>query len=127
VENISYDTEKAKLIISGQLKSYVPDVDVVYDTEKGICFDYASLMAAMLRSQGIPTKLVMGYVAPNNTYHAWNEVYIAGVGWVRIRGQIYFDGVKWTRMDATFAAGNENKDMTSFFKDDKNYAKTSEY
>ena len=30
----------------------------------------------MLRSQGIPTKLVKGYSDNVDGYHAWNEVYI---------------------------------------------------
>ena len=50
--------------------------------KKGICFDYAALMTAMLRSQDIPTKLVVGYTG--NLYHAWINVYLEGQGWVVI-------------------------------------------
>ena len=39
----------------------LPSVDETLKTKKGICFDYAALMTAMLRSQGIPTKLEIGY------------------------------------------------------------------
>lgn len=77
---------------------YVPYPDRTYTNGWGICFDYSSLMAAMLRSQKIPTKIVVGYAG--STYHAWLSVYITGQGWVD--GIIRFDGNKWTRMDPTF-------------------------
>ncbi len=32
----------------------------------------------MLRSEGIQTKLIMGYRADTAVYHAWNEVYVDG-------------------------------------------------
>lgn len=127
VENVSYDTEKAKKIINGDLSGYLPDVDIVLTDKKGICFDYSSLMAAMLRSQGIPTKLIMGYVAPNNVYHAWNEVYISGIGWVKIQSSVYFDGKSWSRMDSTFASSNKSGTKTSFIGDGSNYTKKYEY
>ena len=72
VDNITYDTEKAT-----QMKNatgYLPDPDETFHTKTGICFDYASLAAAMLRSVGIPTKIVTGYVADQSIYHAWNMV-----------------------------------------------------
>ena len=65
-------------------KGYLPDVDSVLDARKGICFDYAALMASMLRAQGIPTMLVIGYA--DRSYHAWNNVLVDG---------------KWYRFDAT--------------------------
>lgn len=75
VENIRYDSDK----VFDLLYNYLPDIVETYTTEMGICYDYASLFAAMLRSIGIPAKLVKGYAgyAPD-TYHAWNEVLIEG-------------------------------------------------
>jgi len=95
----------------------------------GICFDFSSLLAAMLRSQDIPAKLAMGFVAtsPKPTYHAWNEVYINDVGWIRIRSQIYFSGKDWERMDATFASSNTTGRRTQFMREDNNYVKDKEY
>ena len=55
ISNVTYDTAKASSVQSG----YLPNVDVVLAQKKGICFDYAALMTAMLRSQDIPTKLVV--------------------------------------------------------------------
>ena len=76
VNNISYDYDLAATVAPG----YLPDVDKVLESGKGICFDYAAVMAAMLRSQNIPCKLVVGFAG--KVYHAWINVYIEGVGWV---------------------------------------------
>lgn len=123
VANIKYDTEKANTVKSG----YLPNVDEILDSSKGICFDYSALMASMLRSLGIPTKLVTGYVAPKSLYHAWNEVYIKNIGWVKVSGSIYFDGKNWSRMDSTFAASSSSKKMAEFIGNGKNYSKKYEY
>lgn len=101
IGNITYDTEKAQLVTQGRLAGYVPDVDSVLASQKGICFDYAALMTAMLRSQSIPTCMQIGYVT-GGVYHAWICTYITDVGWVN--GVIRFDGQSWTLMDPTFAA-----------------------
>ena len=127
LNNIVYDYDKAKKVVAGELNGYVPTVDVVLNSGKGICFDYSSLMAAMLRSLGIPTKLIMGYVAPNNAYHAWNDVYIMGKGWIRINSSVYFDGKNFSRMDSTFAAANKSGKQTSFIGNGKNYSPLYQY
>lgn len=59
---------------------YLPDVDSVWKKRTGICFDYAAVMACMLRVQGIPTQLVIGHA--DAAYHAWNNVWLNGE-WVR--------------------------------------------
>ena len=71
-KNNKYDFKKLATLPT----SYVPTVDKTLIDKTGICYDFSSLYAAMLRSQGIPAKLVKGY-APKNAvgYHAWNEVY----------------------------------------------------
>lgn len=103
VSSIDYDYDKAESVQSG----YLPDVDETLATGKGICFDYAAVMTAMLRSQRIPTRLAVGYVG--DIYHAWISVYIQGTGWVD--NIIYFDGSDWVLMDPTFAAtGDAGKD-----------------
>lgn len=77
-ENISYDYGKAASVTSGTIKSYVPSPDATLSSGKGICTDYASLVAAMLRAQGIPCKMVYGYINNGAAYHAWNQVYYGG-------------------------------------------------
>ena len=96
VGTLHYDYEKAATVKSG----YLPVLDQVLEEEKGICFDYAALMTAMLRSQEIPCKLVVGYAG--ETYHAWISVWTEENGWVD--GIIFFDGQVWKRMDPTFAS-----------------------
>jgi transglutaminase-like putative cysteine protease len=109
VDNISYDYDKAATVQKG----YLPDVDDTLSAKSGICFDYAAMMSAMLRSQRIPTRLVVGYAG--EVYHAWISVYLKEQGWVDI---VYFDGTQWVRMDPTFAASGNNE---AFIKDNSNY------
>ena len=96
ITNIKYDKELADSVQAG----YVPNVDAVMEKGKGICFDYAAVMAAMLRSQGIPTKLVIGYAG--SAYHAWIDVYSEEEGW--LDSYIFFDGQTWKLMDPTFVS-----------------------
>ena len=102
VKNFTYDRERAATVKSG----YLPVVDDVLAAKKGICFDYSAVMSSMLRSQGIPCKLVVGYTG--KTYHAWINVYIEGQGW--IEQYIFFDGTNWTMMDPTFVSSGKGSD-----------------
>lgn len=99
--NVAYDEAKAAQMADAT--NYVPNPDETLASKKGICFDYASLAAALLRSQGIPCKIVTGNVSPDNIYHAWNLVYIDG-SWVTASFSV--DQSTWTRIDLTFAAGS---------------------
>jgi transglutaminase/protease-like cytokinesis protein 3 len=105
VANIDYDDALADSITSNEISVYVPDPDRTYNTRKGICFDYAALMCAMLRSQGIPTRLCVGQTSLG--YHAWNEVYFDGQGWVIVASFSWqeINGTGWVMFDSTFAAG----------------------
>ena len=114
INNTKYDYAFAEAVQSG----YLPDVDVTLDTGMGICFDYAALMTAMLRSEGIPSKLVIGYAG--DIYHAWVNVYIQGQGW--IQQAIYFDGKSWTLMDPTFVSSSGVSDAASKFNYTMKYA-----
>ncbi len=102
---ISYDYS-----VVGKLEGgYVPNLEQLLVVKKGICLDYSALATAMLRSQGIPTRLVFGYVRKNDgtqAYHAWIDVYSSESGW--INGVIYFDGVSWKLMDPTHASTSGN-------------------
>lgn len=55
---------------------YLPQASRLTQGNQGICYDFASLTASLLREMGVPTRLVMGYTKNVETYHAWNEVYI---------------------------------------------------
>ncbi len=112
-ENIVYDTELA----ANAPLDYLPDIDATMDSGKGICFDYAALMTAMLRSQGIPTKLEVGY--SGQVYHAWISVYLEEKGWVD--NIISFDGNSWSLMDPTLAASNSASSVKKYVGDGSNY------
>jgi transglutaminase-like putative cysteine protease len=114
INNLTYDRELAANVKSG----YLPDVDLILEKGKGICFDYAAVMTSMLRSQGIPTKLVVGYAG--QAYHAWISVYSDETGW--INNAIFFDGKQWKLMDPTFAStGNQSATVMNYIGDGTNY------
>lgn len=98
ISNFTYDYDKAKTVPKG----YLPVVDDIMDKKTGICFDYAAVMASMLRTQNIPTRLEVGYM--KEEYHAWISVYTKEQGW--INGLIEFDGTTWKLMDPTFASSS---------------------
>ena len=50
-------------------------MDSILKTKSGICYDFSTLYGAMLRSTGVPTKLVTGYSLNAIGYHSWNEIY----------------------------------------------------
>ncbi len=92
-KNIDYDDEKASM--GGTF--YMPDIEETLTTQKGICIDYAALTVAMLRSRGIPAKLVVGYV--DDVFHAWVSVYTEETG--TIGSDIIFTGEGWVLLDPT--------------------------
>lgn len=89
ISNIKYDTDRAASVSTG----YLPDLDHVMEQGKGTCLDYAALYATMLRSQGVPCQVVIGYYGSDRQCHAW----------VRSR----FDG-EWAYSDPTFGAGRRS-------------------
>jgi len=94
VADLPYDYEKAYNSDSLPFV-YIPNVDEVLMSGTGICSDKSALLAAMLRSQGIPTKYVSGEV--NGNPHAWNEVYIDNT---------------WFPIDSTFGTFYVTSDYT---------------
>ena len=113
ITNIEYDMVLAETVQSG----YLPDPDQVLARGMGICFDYAAVMAAMLRSQGIPTKLVIGYTGED--YHAWISVYSDETGWMD--DLIFFGEHDWRLMDPTFASSGNTPEMIAFIGQGENY------
>jgi transglutaminase-like putative cysteine protease len=68
----------------------------LFTQKAGFCVHFASAMAVMLRSVGVPTRLAIGYlpgepgsekgeyILRDKFYHAWPQVYFPGYGWVDI-------------------------------------------
>lgn len=111
--SISYDYNKA----SDPPVGYTTDIDSILESGTGICLDYAAVMASMLRSQRIPTRLEVGYA--QDAYHAWISIYIENIGW--LNGIIEFDGQHWTLVDPTFGANTDDKTLKKFIGDGSNY------
>ena len=113
-ENLTYDYDLADTVESG----YLPDVDATLESKKGICFDYAALTTAMLRSRDIPCKLQIGY--SGTVKHAWVSVYIRSKGWVD--KAVEFSGDSWSRMDPTFDSNSDDEEtIQQYIGNDDNY------
>lgn len=108
VANVKYDYTLAANVT----QDYIPNNDNTLASKKGICYDYASLFATMLRSEGIPTKLVMGNTSYVSVYHAWNEVLLNG---------------KWVTIDTTVDAGLGKNKETGFTKASSKYTAAKIY
>lgn len=120
IKNFKYDKKQAASVQPG----YIPNLNKIYSKKKGICFDYAAVMTAMLRSQGIPTKLVVGYTG--NAYHAWINVYSRKTG--KIMKMISFKKGKWKLMDPTFASTSKSSTtIMKYIGNGKNYREKLSY
>jgi transglutaminase-like putative cysteine protease len=68
----------------------------LFDTRRGFCEHYASAFAVLMRSAGIPSRIVLGYqggevnplgghlIVRQSDAHAWNEIWLEGEGWRRV-------------------------------------------
>lgn len=111
VSNFKYDYDK----LSKLKYDYLPNIDSTLATNEGICYDYSSTFAAMLRSQGIPTKLVKGNAKNVNGYHAWNEIYNSQTG-------------NWDIIDTTYDSQMKAaKAKYTMIKKSSDYTKANEY
>ena len=66
-------------------------LDEVLQHKKGVCQDFALILLQLLRTAGIPSRYVSGYVCPNKSglrgegaTHAWVEIYTPTQGWLGI-------------------------------------------
>lgn len=68
----------------------------LFETRQGFCEHYASAFAFMMRSAGIPSRVVLGYqggeinplgghlIVRQSDAHAWTEVWLPDYGWYRV-------------------------------------------
>ena len=68
----------------------------LFDTRRGFCEHYASAFAFMMRSAGLPSRIVLGYqggeinpigghlIVRQSDAHAWTEVWLDELGWYRV-------------------------------------------
>lgn len=64
-------------------------VDEILSLKKGVCQDFAHILLQLLRTAGIPSRYVSGYICPNESglrgegaTHAWVEIYTPNQGWL---------------------------------------------
>ncbi len=64
-------------------------VDEILTHKKGVCQDFAHILLQLLRTVGIPSRYVSGYICPNESglrgegaTHAWVEIYTPNQGWL---------------------------------------------
>ncbi len=70
--------------------------EFLFEQRRGHCERYASALALLLRMQGIPTRIVIGYIANSQSWfsgwhnirfkdaHAWTEAYFPEQGWIQL-------------------------------------------
>lgn len=108
-ENCTNQYDKAEAIYEYLINNYQYDINLeelpkgkdavdyfLFDKKRGYCTYFASSMAIMCRSIGIPVRYVEGAVIDykerdNDWYsiktgnsHAWTEIYLNGFGWIRM-------------------------------------------
>jgi len=73
VKNITYELQEEEL-----------GARYAFYNRKGDCTEFATLFVAMCRSQGIPARLVHGYLYSSDASagHMWAEFYLPPYGWV---------------------------------------------
>jgi transglutaminase-like putative cysteine protease len=88
----------------------------LFGARYGYCEMFATAAALMLRSQGIPTRLVTGYdpgqydptldqtIVRESDAHAWIEVFFPGHGWVPVDPTPTFSALAATRFPDRWAA-----------------------
>lgn len=86
--NISYDFELYRRTIERPRSIFMTDSLTTLENRKSICDGYSNLSAALLRSLGVPTRIIYGMTAMGR--HAWNEFYANN---------------QWFSMDVTWDAG----------------------
>lgn len=88
--NYAYTTDLPKVDKSNPVESFL------FDTKRGHCEYYASSMVLMLRSVGIPARMVNGFLGGQwnemggylavrqGDAHSWVEVFVPRYGWVQM-------------------------------------------
>jgi transglutaminase-like putative cysteine protease len=87
INKLTYNDDKLKFNVrQGAAKALA-------NPSNAVCLEYADLMIAMLRSQGIPARMVVGYAyagslkaspGVEDSLHSWVEAYVPGIGWMTV-------------------------------------------
>src|SRR6478609_4955066 len=88
-----YDVDSS----SGAAKN--PLVDFLFVSKRGHCEFYSTSMAIMLRTLGVPTRNVTGFIG--GTYNRFARSYAVRQGDAHSWVEVYLDDTGWTRFDPT--------------------------
>ncbi len=75
-KSFAYDYLKANSVKKNDTKGMMPAIDETWKKHMGVCQDLSAITVCMLRSQGVPAKLMIG--DRKNVYHAWVSVILNG-------------------------------------------------
>jgi len=108
-ENIDYDKAKAEVVLRDP-SSVNSGAIVTFEERSGVCFDYASLYAAMCRAVDVKVRLVsgLGYSGEEWGPHVWNQVYDPADD-------------RWINVDTTFGNSGFNYFDNPDFSDNHRY------
>lgn len=114
-----YDTKTADATDSDAL------ADFILNGKRGFCEQFASAMAVMLRSAGIPSRVAIGFTSgtPKGDHlsissedaHAWVEVYFGTRGWVSFDPTPLVDGravvPPYLQTDSSASSTNDTQEV----------------
>jgi transglutaminase-like putative cysteine protease len=74
--------------------------NMLLNTYRGRCLEYASAFVLMCRANGIPAQLAVGF-APGNIEEPEKDVRVVRVGHRHAWGEVLFDGIGWIPFEVT--------------------------
>lgn len=96
-----------------------PLLHFLFESHSGHCEFYSTAMAMLLRTRGIPTRNVTGFIG--GTYNRFGGFYAVRQGDAHSWVEVYLDDKGWTRFDPTppssSAPGQELTGMFAFMRD----------
>lgn len=99
-----------------------PVDEFLFESQQGFCEHYASAFAVLMRSAGIPARVVLGYhggeinpmgghlIVRQSDAHAWTEVWLDELGWHRVdpTAAVAPERIEYGARDATFDGVGES-------------------
>ncbi|RKD33744.1 transglutaminase-like domain-containing protein [Thermohalobacter berrensis] len=96
----------------------------LFDLKEGYCTYFASSLAVLTRSIGIPSRYVEGFKTPNekdagiyyvysSNAHAWTEVYIENIGWVPFEATPAYTGINYDEYFDEKQVENNNETLSN--------------
>jgi transglutaminase-like putative cysteine protease len=82
--------------------------EFLFDTRRGFCGHYASAFAMLMRTAGIPARVVTGYLG--GTYNRYSDTWILRQSDAHAWVEIWSEASGWLRIDPTAAVAPERVD-----------------